>query len=118
VGEALAMLDLRNDLRSGGALTAYARFELVVARRDWHSPTTARSSATAVHERLLRERGIERVTIAGPATDYGVQTTALDAVSQAVELTVDRAGVRKVEHRPGDSERALDVLRAAGATVD
>jgi hypothetical protein len=32
-------------------------------------------------------------------------------------VSVDRAGVRGVEVNPGDSERALEELRAAGATV-
>jgi nicotinamidase/pyrazinamidase len=68
-------------------------------------------------ERLLRERGIERVTIVGLATDYCVKNTALDALRHGFEVSVDRAGVRGVEVNPGDSERALEELRAAGATV-
>ena len=68
-------------------------------------------------EELLRERGIERVTIVGLATDYCVKNTALDALRHGFEVTVDRAGVRGVEVNPGDSERALDELHAAGATV-
>jgi nicotinamidase-related amidase len=66
---------------------------------------------------LLRERGIDRVTIVGLATDYCVKNTALDALRQGLEVTVERDGVRGVDVSEGDSERALDELRSAGATV-
>jgi nicotinamidase/pyrazinamidase len=68
-------------------------------------------------ERVLKERGIERVTVVGLATDYCVKHTALDARGAGFDVLVDRAGVRGVEVEPGDSERALDELREAGVTV-
>jgi nicotinamidase/pyrazinamidase len=68
-------------------------------------------------ERLLRERGIDRLTVVGLATDYCVKNTALDALRHGFDVTVDSAGVRGVDVRPGDSERALDELRAAGVEV-
>jgi nicotinamidase/pyrazinamidase len=68
-------------------------------------------------EHLLRERGIDRLTIVGLATDYCVKNTALDALRHGFEVTVETAGVRGVEVNEGDSERALDELRAAGATL-
>ena len=71
---------------------------------------------TALGE-LLRERGIDRVTVVGLATDYCVKNTALDARRQGLEVTVDSEGVRGVDVAEGDSERALGELRAAGATV-
>jgi nicotinamidase-related amidase len=66
---------------------------------------------------LLRKRGIDRVTVVGLATDYCVKNTALDALREGLEVTVDSEGVRGVDVHEGDSERALDELRAAGATV-
>jgi nicotinamidase/pyrazinamidase len=66
---------------------------------------------------LLGERGIEDVTVVGLATDYCVKNTALDALRAGLGVTVDRAGVRGVEVRPGDSERALEDVSAAGAVV-
>jgi nicotinamidase-related amidase len=66
---------------------------------------------------LLRERGIDDVTVVGLATDYCVKNTALDALREGFAVTVDRAGVRGVEVSPGDSERALEEVRAAGGTV-
>jgi nicotinamidase/pyrazinamidase len=68
-------------------------------------------------EQLLRERGIDEVTVVGLATDYCVRNTALDALRLGLGVTVDRAGVRGVDVQPGDSERALEELRDAGATV-
>jgi nicotinamidase/pyrazinamidase len=68
-------------------------------------------------EQLLRSRGIDRVTIVGLATDYCVKNTALDAVRAGFDVNVDSSAVRGVDVQPGDSERALDELRAAGATV-
>jgi nicotinamidase/pyrazinamidase len=68
-------------------------------------------------EQLLRERGIDTVTVVGLATDYCVKNTALDAVRAGFEVTVDSSAVRGVNVEPGDSERALNELRDAGATV-
>ena len=68
-------------------------------------------------ERMLSERGIDRVTVVGLATDYCVKNTALDALHHGFEVTVDSAGVRGVEVSPGDSERALAELREAGVEV-
>jgi nicotinamidase/pyrazinamidase len=68
-------------------------------------------------EAVLRERGIDKVTVVGLATDYCVRATALDALRDGFEVTLDSAGVRGIDVQPGDSDRALDELRAAGATV-
>ena len=72
--------------------------------------------ATSLAE-TLRARGVEAVTVVGLATDYCVKNTALDALREGFAVTVDRAGVRGVDVEPGDAERALDELAAAGATV-
>jgi nicotinamidase-related amidase len=68
-------------------------------------------------EELLRERGIDEVTVVGLATDYCVKNTALDALRAGFQVTVDTNAVRGVDVRPGDSERALDELREAGAAL-
>ena len=72
--------------------------------------------ATALAE-TLRARGVEAITVVGLATDYCVKNTVLDALGEGLAVRVDRAGVRGVDVQPGDSERALDELAAAGATV-
>ena len=66
---------------------------------------------------LLRDSGVDDVTVVGLATDYCVKNTALDALREGFAVRVDRAGIRGVDVRPGDSERALEELAAAGATV-
>jgi nicotinamidase/pyrazinamidase len=67
--------------------------------------------------RLLRDRGITQVTVVGLATDYCVKNTALDALREGFQVTVDTTAVRGVEVAPGDSERALAEVRAAGGVM-
>jgi nicotinamidase/pyrazinamidase len=66
---------------------------------------------------LLRERGVDHVTVVGLATDYCVKNTALDALREGFSVTVDSTATRGVDVQPGDSQRALDEVRAAGASV-
>jgi nicotinamidase/pyrazinamidase len=66
---------------------------------------------------LLRERGVDEVTVVGLATDYCVKQTAADALREGFSVSVDREAIRGIDVKPGDSERALDELRAAGAEV-
>jgi nicotinamidase/pyrazinamidase len=46
-----------------------------------------------------------------------VKATALDARRAGFEVTVHRGATRAVEVSPGDSERAVKELRAAGVSV-
>ncbi len=66
---------------------------------------------------LLRDHGIDEITVTGLATDYCVKNTALDALREGFKVTVDTGAVRGVDVQPGDSERALEEIRAAGATL-
>jgi nicotinamidase/pyrazinamidase len=66
----------------------------------------------------LRERGVDTLVIAGLATDYCVVETALDALRLGHATTVLVDGVRAVDLRDGDGERALERMRAAGATLE
>jgi nicotinamidase/pyrazinamidase len=68
-------------------------------------------------ERLLREHDVDAVDIAGLALDYCVKQTALDARRAGFEVTVHRGETRPVEVQPGDGERAVAELRAAGVEV-
>lgn len=68
-------------------------------------------------ERLLRERGVDTVDVAGLALDYCVKATALDARRAGFSVTVHRGATRAVEVEPGDGERAVEELRAAGVEV-
>jgi len=63
---------------------------------------------------LLHDRGIDRVTIVGLATDYCVRATALDALHEGFAVELDTAGVRGIDAEPRDVQRALDEIAAAG----
>ena len=65
----------------------------------------------------LRERGIDKVTVHGLATDYCMRATALDALREGFAVTLDIAASRGIDAQPGDVERALDEVRAAGGEV-
>jgi nicotinamidase/pyrazinamidase len=65
----------------------------------------------------LRRRGIDRLVVGGLATDYCVRASVLDALREGFAVTVLRDAVRGVDVTAGDSERALDEMRAAGAEI-
>jgi hypothetical protein len=71
---------------------------------------------TPLAERL-RERGVERVAVAGIATDYCVRATALDAIAKA-----SRRPCWRMRWQPSMPRRAmvraLAEIRAAGGTLD
>jgi nicotinamidase/pyrazinamidase len=66
---------------------------------------------------LLREHDVDHVTVVGLATDYCVKNTALDALREGFSVTVDSTATRGVDVEPDDSARALEEVRAAGASV-
>jgi nicotinamidase/pyrazinamidase len=69
-------------------------------------------------ERILRERGVERIAVAGLATDYCVVETVLDATRLGFATSVLSDAIRAVELEPGDGERAIRRMHEAGATVE
>jgi nicotinamidase/pyrazinamidase len=79
-------------------------------------PDTGRESPTEL-DGLLRAARIERVVIAGLATDYCVRATALDAVRLGYRTSVLADGIRPVDLAPGDGERALAEMATAGIEV-
>jgi nicotinamidase/pyrazinamidase len=76
----------------------------------------ARRKATGLAE-YLQSRGVDEVHLVGLATDYCVKFTALDAIELGFRAAVIAEGVRGVELRPGDCDRALESMRQAGAEV-
>ena len=68
-------------------------------------------------ETLLRDRGIDELTIVGLATDYCVKNTVLDALREGFRVRAVSDAMRAVNLRPGDGELALEEMRAAGAEV-
>lgn len=68
-------------------------------------------------EALLRDHGIERVVLAGLATDYCVLESGLDARRAGFAVVVLDAAVRAVDLEPGDGARALERLERAGVEL-
>jgi nicotinamidase/pyrazinamidase len=68
-------------------------------------------------EDRLRELEAERLFITGLATDYCVRQTVLDARRLGFQVVVLEDAVRGIDAVPGDSARALEEMRAAGAVI-
>jgi nicotinamidase/pyrazinamidase len=66
---------------------------------------------------VLREHGVDHVYVAGLATDYCVKNTVLDAVREGFGVTVVTDAIRGIDVRPGDSGRAIEEMRRAGAEL-
>jgi nicotinamidase/pyrazinamidase len=65
----------------------------------------------------LRHAGVRRLFIGGLATDYCVRATGIDARAADVEAVILRDAVCAVDVQPGDGERALAELSAAGCEI-
>lgn len=66
---------------------------------------------------LLEDLGVTKVVVAGLATDYCVKSTALDALGRGLATTLLSGAIRAVDLAPGDGDRAIDEMRAAGAEI-
>lgn len=72
---------------------------------------------TGLAERL-RAEGVERLWVGGLAQDVCVKWTVLDACREGFETHLIAAATRPVDLEPGDGQRALDEMRAAGARIE
>ena len=79
-------------------------------------PVTGDTTPTEL-EGLLREREVSRVIVCGLATDYCVKATALDGVRLGFETVLLVDAVRAVNLAPGDGDRAIDEMTAAGVVA-
>jgi nicotinamidase/pyrazinamidase len=79
-------------------------------------PTTGATTSTGL-ERLLRDTGVETVTVCGLATDYCVRATALDAIRLGFDTVVLRDAIAAVDLDPGDGDRAIEEMVAAGVLI-
>jgi nicotinamidase/pyrazinamidase len=82
------------------------------AERDAYSAF----GGTDLHQRL-QASAVHRLSVAGLATDYCVLASVLDACALGYEVIVLRDAIAAVELQPGDAERALQKMRAAGASL-
>jgi nicotinamidase/pyrazinamidase len=65
----------------------------------------------------LRERQIDHLDVGGLATDYCVKHSVLDALGSGFDVTVLADAIAGVDVQPGDSTRAIDDMRRAGAKI-
>jgi nicotinamidase-related amidase len=94
------------------ALAPHVVVKATAADRDAYSAFDGTGLAS-----FLREHGVTRLRIGGLATDYCVRASALDALREGFAVDVLAPAVRAVDVAPGDGERALDELAAAGAQI-
>lgn len=76
----------------------------------------ARRKATGL-DAYLRHHGVRELHVMGLATDYCVRHTAIDAAELGYEVSLRVEGTRGVELKPGDCDRALAEMRAAGVRI-
>ncbi len=65
----------------------------------------------------LKQKGVTEVYLLGLATDYCVKFSALDAQSLGFKTFLIQDGCRGVNLQPGDSEKALEEMKAAGVNL-
>jgi nicotinamidase/pyrazinamidase len=65
----------------------------------------------------LREQKIEEVYITGLATDFCVKTSVLDALEAGFSVSVVIDACRGFDANPGDVDRAIEIMRQAGAQI-
>lgn len=66
---------------------------------------------------LLRGLEVTRIFVGGLATDYCVKHTVLDALKEGFQVVVLMDSIRGVNLKPGDSQRAVEEMRRAGAKI-
>ena len=66
----------------------------------------------------LRQHGVTHLYVGGLATDYCVKHTVLDALAAGLRVTVLGDAIAGVDVHPGDSQRAIEEMRAKGAEFE
>lgn len=74
------------------------------------------SGGQGLHE-ALRGRGVERIFVAGLATDYCVRASVLDAAVHGLRPVLLLDAIRGIDVEPGDEARAVDEMLRAGAAT-
>lgn len=74
-------------------------------------------TSTGLHDYLASTK-VTQVYICGLATDYCVKFTALDALKQGYTTAVLEDLCKGVNIDPSDTEKALEELRTAGASIE
>ncbi len=80
-------------------------------------PESGETGTTELDE-LLMQRGVRRIVVVGLAGDYCVKETALDGVRLGYGVLVPLPATRFVNLQPGDDERAVADMTAAGVQIE
>lgn len=65
----------------------------------------------------LQNFGVQELVVCGLATDYCVKAACLDARKLGYQVTLVTDACRAVNLKPGDEERAIEEMRAAGVVI-
>ena len=65
----------------------------------------------------LQNRQVVRLVVGGLATDYCVRHSVIAAYEAGLDVSVVTDAIAGVELNPGDSQRALEAMRAVGARL-
>jgi len=68
-------------------------------------------------QELLQQSQVKRVFVGGLATDYCVLQTVKDACALGFSVLLLRDAIAAVDAQPGDGDRAIEDMQAAGATL-
>lgn len=83
--------------------------------------TPTAEAYSAFHDTDLAQRlhtlQVQRLFVAGLATDYCVRASVIDALANGFVVIVMPDAVRAVELQPGDSDRAFQAMTSSGAIL-
>jgi len=65
----------------------------------------------------LHDQNVEEIVVGGLATDYCVKNTVLDGLKKGFKVKALKNAMRAVDVQPGDGDRAIEEMRAAGAEI-
>ena len=84
---------------------------------DGYSAFEARDEAGRDLVELLRAAGVDHLLVGGLATDYCVRATVLAALARGLGVSLLTDAVAGVNVQPGDAQRAVREMVAAGAQL-
>jgi nicotinamidase/pyrazinamidase len=87
------------------------------ADHDDYSAFHARDDQGRMLAEILADLGVNALYVCGLATDYCVKETVREAQRYRVAVTVLTDAIKGVDLKPGDSEKAVREMMAAGAKL-
>lgn len=66
---------------------------------------------------ILNDLNVDEIWVGGLATDYCVKNTVLDGLNAGFTVVGLTDAMRAVDLRPGDGDRAIEMMRQAGAQL-